>query len=460
MRNLSYPLVSSVAFAGLLFLTGCGGADYPVQAHVEGQLTVSADVDSTEDYAGFRVSVLGRTDGDVDTLATAVTGQSGEFAFDVGAPEPGIYPLTVERSGVSLSMSEYVIADGDSTTVTGRYPLGARGLRIVSNENAAWTAYRNAKALHNRSMADLLESDAYTPEELGRIMAQTSTILYSIKDTFTGTMGADLALAESVVMLEGWDDSTVVARYPEVALDNESIVEVVRAARRSTARLLGGRASMELLESMLETVPENRKAGILAEMVLTYADSSLNDNAVEVASRLQREYPESEWAGWAARATYDLENLQPGMEAPAFSVTTREGEVLNSSSLLRQFVILEFYDPAEPIFMREFAQRDYLASSLDNPFFEFISVSVEPDEDINDALFEERSPAGHWVYSPEGMDQPIVKDFNVNVLPTRFLIDPDGRIVAKYSGPALVNLEQDLIAIIGSLNEIADRAAE
>ena len=43
----------------------------------------------------------------------------------------------------------------------------------------------------------------------------------------------------------------------------------------------------------------------------------------------------------------------------------------------------------------------------------------------------------------------------MNVLPTRFLINPDGIIVARYIGPALANLERDLVTIITDLNDIA-----
>ena len=452
------PVIAAIALTGVILLgTGCGESSYPVHSTVEGRFSVRAEVDSTQDYAGFRVAVLGQKDGDVDTLGTAVTGTDGTFAFEVRAPEAGIYPISVERGGVELALGEFVAVKGDSVQVSGVFPLGARRLRVVSQENAAWTAYRNAKAQHNESMATLVGRGNYTQDDLRQVISQTSAVLWNIKNTYDGTIGGNLAKAESVIMLEGWNDSLVVVRHPEVDTTNPSIVEVARAARRSVAREQGGDASMALLTRLENEVPEEYKAGILAEMVIAHADSNRWEEAVAVASDLRRRYPESPWADWAVRATYDLENLQPGMEAPAFSLVSREGRELPSSTLLGNFVILEFYDPLEPIFQREMAVRDNLAGKLDERLFRYISISVEPDSSVNEALFEENDHPGHFVFSSDGLEQQVAVDFNVNVIPTRFLIDPDGRIMVKYTGPAIDNLENDLIGIIATFNRLAEQ---
>lgn len=454
-RSLYVPCLATFL---LLSVTACGdGGEYPVRSHVSGSFSVRAEVDSSGDHAGFRVTVLGQRDGDVDTLGTAVTGRDGAFSFEVRAPEAGIYPISVERNGAELALGEFVAVDGDSVEVSAVFPLGARRLRIVSGENAAWTAYRNAKTQHNHSMAELVGGRDYTAADLRLVISQTSTVLWNIHGTYDGTIGGTLAKAESVIMLEGWNDSLVVARYPEISPENASIVEVARAARRSVARLQGGEAALQMLRTLRDAAPEERKPGIMAEMVIAYADSNRSIEAVETASELRRLYPESPWAAWASRATYDLENLQPGMEAPAFALVDHEGQELTSSNQLGRFVILEFFDPLEPLFQREIAARDNIAGSIDPRLFGYVSISVQEDSAINEAFVEEQDHPGHFVLGGGGLDQQVAQDFNVNIVPTRFLIDPDGRIVAKYTGPALDDLESDLVAIISSFNEFAER---
>ena len=462
-RKTAREAVSSVAVPLMVFLfvTGCSGnADYPIHSRVEGELSVRVDIDSTADYTGFRISVVTQKDGDVDTLGTAITAADGQFLMDVFAPEEGVYPIVVERNGAALTMGEFVAVHDDSVSISGTFPLGPRSLRIVSPENAAWTAYKNAKAQHNRSMVEVIESEGYTPEDLGRVAGQTSTILWSIKNTYEGTIGADIAMAESVVMMEGWNDPLVLERLAEVDYDNESIVEVARAARRSKTRMDGQDAAFEMLKEFEMNVSEDKVPGIKAEMVIAYSDGGLVDEAVAIATDLRREYPDSPWAEWASRATYDLENLQPGMNAPGYSVASRTGEAISSSTLDGKFVVLEFFDPAEQIWQRDLEIRDGIARALSDVMFQTVAVSVEPDIDINEALFDGADHPGHFVFSEEGLEQQIVKDFNVNVLPTRFLIDPDGILVAKYTGPALMNLERDLASIVESLNRLAEQMNE
>lgn len=451
------PFLPVFLIASVACVSACSSGDYPVHSTVSGEFSVRAEIDSTGNHAGFRVAILGQKDGDVDTLGTAVTGADGSFAFDVFAPEPGIYPISVERYGSELALGEFVAVDGDTVRISAVFPLGARRLRIVSAENAAWTAYRNAKTQHNHSMAELIGAGGYTADMMERVITQTSSILWNIQTTFPSTIGGDLAKAESVIMMEGWNDSLVVARYLEIDPSNESVVEVAKAARRAVARTRGGQAALGLLASYLESVPETKKAGIMAEIVIAHADSNQASEAVEVASELRRLYPESPWADWAVRATYDLENLQPGMEAPAFSLVDREGNELTSSNLAGNFIILEFFDPLEPIYQREMAARNNIADKLSERLFRYVSVSVEPDEDVNEALFDEVEQPGYFVWSDQGMNQQVVKDFNVHVIPTRFLMDPDGRIVAKYTGPAIDDLESDLVGIINSFNQLADQ---
>ena len=245
-----------VALVMIAVVSGCSnGKEYPVASYVTGTLKVRAEVDSTDTFEGFRISVLTQTEGNVDTLGTAVTVTGGHFEMMVYAPDEGIYPIVVERSGASLSLDDFVAVNGDTVQVSGTFPLGTRPLRVVSAENAAWSAYKNSKATHNDQMVTLLEAGGYTTDDIGRVNAQTATILWSIQNTYPSTMGGAISMAESVVMSEGWDDTVVLERYPQVGYDNSSIVAVVRAARRSIARVTGQDSAIAMLNRYLNLVP-------------------------------------------------------------------------------------------------------------------------------------------------------------------------------------------------------------
>ena len=78
----------------------------------------------------------------------------------------------------------------------------------------------------------------------------------------------------------------------------------------------------------------------------------------------------------------------------------------------------------------------------------FVSVSVDPDTLVYQAFTEGRPFPGHAVSAPEGLDDPLVTAYNVADVPSRVLIDADGDIVGRYSGTALLALQEDLARLL------------
>jgi len=135
------------------------------------------------------------------------------------------------------------------------------------------------------------------------------------------------------------------------------------------------------------------------------------------------------------------------MPAPPFSVITRDGTGFALDDASGRYLILEFYAPLNNTFQKELLERDAVFGIMNPLMFQTLSVSMEPDDDINEALFEEGDHSGLFAFggSKEG---GIGSIYNIHALPTRYLIDPDGIIIAKYSGFGLRPMEQDLVAIV------------
>ncbi len=227
----------------LLAATGCGrdpGGAAKVHSRLEGVLTVNPAADSSRDYSGFEVLVVDNTSGDVDTLGMAVTDSTGAFALDVRAPYRGVFPLIVSRNDVTLTLGELVVAEGDTGFVRAEFPLRGPGLIVRgSAENGAWMAYRNAKDQHNKVLVDVMKNQDYDQGLIARVIRQTSNMMWSLQNTYPNTFGGALAAAEAVVMLDGWDDSLLVARARALPPDHSNLLDVVRAARgeRATGEL-------------------------------------------------------------------------------------------------------------------------------------------------------------------------------------------------------------------------------
>ncbi|QXD15286.1 TlpA family protein disulfide reductase [Rhodocaloribacter litoris] len=439
--------------AGLLWV-GCGpgGEDPgPVRSRLEGRLSVAAEVDSTGDYGGFEVLVVDNSTGDVDTLGRAVTDSTGAFGLDVRAPFRGIFPLLINRAGAQLYFGELVVAHGDTARIQATFPLRRPSLVVRgSRENGAWMAYRSAKDHHTRVLSEVLREQGYEAGRVANTIRQTSNLMWGLQQTYPGTLGATVAAAEAVVMLDGWDDALLVERARQLPPDHPNLVEVMRAARRAQARLRGQEAALALLREFQARTPSNETwAGLQSEVVLAYIDSLQQDEALAAAQELARRAPDGRWVRWSDRAVYELENLMPGMPAPGFVVTTLDGRTVRLDSLRGRVVVLEFYAPRNEIFLREVGLRNRLYRALDAFPVTVVAVSLDPDTLITEAFLEGRDIPGLHVVAPGGLDGPLAGLYNVNLLPTRYLIGPDGTIVSKYVGSAMVPLQIELAGLLG-----------
>jgi hypothetical protein len=155
--------------------------------------------------------------------------------------------------------------------------------------------------------------------------------------------------------------------------------------------------------------------------------------------------PDSAWQAWVSRVRYELDHLRPGMEAPFFVVTTREGRTLTLDGLRGSYVVLEFFWPEDPVYLNELPYRNALATAYRQLPLNVLSLSLEPDTLVNEAFYERFVQAGQAAILPRGWEDPLVERYSITILPTRWLIGPDGRLLGRFEGPgALVSLQQAL----------------
>lgn len=447
-RLLQWGLFS--VFAAILFL-GCNASPEQTKGYLNGTITVKSSIDPSGDYSNFRVLVVDANERDIDTLGYATTNRDGRFQTTVTAPERGIYTLMVwgRQGRQRLASTDYVLADGDSATVEATLPLGNRRLRVRSTENAALAGYRNTLAQHRASLVEGLQSDPSDSNAMAHRVRQTSSMLWNLQETFPGAYASELAATESLALLAGWNDSLVVERSRTIEPSNPRYVEAAQISRRATARLNGQDAALAVIDRFEQRAQSNaQRAGVQAARVRTFIDSLQSDAALSAAQDLRNAYPDSEWAEWAERATYEVKNLLPGKDAPTFSAKTLSGDSLSLGALEGRPVLLEYFAPGDQLYGRQLSTRNALYKATRPDSVAFVSVSVDPDTLLYRALLDNRSLPGHNVIAPEGKDDAIVQAYNVTVTPTRFLIGADGRIIGRYQGTAFLALQEDLNRIL------------
>ena len=449
-RSGLLPILPALALLALA--TACQRSQPSVRGYLKGRVVVDSSITASDDYSGFRVLVVNANGRRLDTLGHARTDPSGHFRMTIDAPKRGLYPLSLwDRKGRrQLASTDYVVATGDTGTLNVELPFTQRPpLRTKSPENRALLGYRNTMAMHRRMLTRRLQADAYRPNALVQNIRLTSSTLWSLREQYLGTYAAQFAAVESLSMLEGWNDSLVVARAHQIDPSSPHYPAAVRIARRAEARRYGQRATLALLDSFqVRTSLAHHRAAVKAVRVEAFLDSLQLDAALSAAQRLRSEHPNTRWARWARRVRYEAHNLRPGMTAPNVTVHTLQGDTLSLHDLRGHPVVLEYYRPNSDLYTLQRPLRNALYRATRPDSVSFVSISVEPDSLVNRAYLYNQTLPGHTALAPKGVQDPLVRPYNVIHVPTWILLDANGKIVDQYRASALPTLRQHLTRLL------------
>jgi len=451
-RLWSTGLGSLLLGIGLVVLIGaCQQPDPSVQSYLEGRVVVDSDARSADEYGDFRVLVLRPDARQVDTLGYARTDQDGHFRMRITAPHRGIYSLSLwNRKGrTPLASTDYVVAPGDSATLQVELPLDQRSLRPESPENLALRSYRNVMAMHRRMLTRRLETDAYGFNVLVQNVRLTSSTLWSLQDRYPRTYAGQLAAVESLALLEGWNDSLVVARTRKIDPSTPHHAGAVRIARRAEARRHGHQAALDLLDTFeAQASQPQHQAGVEAARIQAFLDSMQVEAALSAAQQLRAEHSNSQWATWARRIQQEANRLQPGMTAPNLTFRTLDGDTRSLQELRGHPVVLEYYRPGTDLYKLKRPLRNALHEATRPDSVAFVSISLDPDSLANRAFLQNRHLPGHHVIAPHGSEDPLATRYNVVHVPTWVLIDGAGKIVDQYQASDFPTLRQHLIGLL------------
>jgi len=462
MRLLSFGLSTrprllglmgrTAVLAGLLVALGaCQRPQSAVQSHLKGQVVVDSAGVTTGDFSGFRVLVL-RPDGRrLDTLGHARTDANGRFRMRITAPRRGVYPLTLwDRAGQRrLAGVDYVVASGDTGSLSVELPLGQAALRPASPENRALRAYRNAMTMHGRMMTRRLQAEESTANSRVQNIRLTSSTLWTLRDRYPGTYAAQFAAVQSLSFLEQWNDSLVVARAGQIASSSSRFVDAARIARRAEARQRGHRSALALVDSFQVRASTSRQeAGVKAIRIQAFLDSMQVEAALSAAQRLRADHSRTQWAQWARRVRYEAHHLQPGMTAPNLTLHTLAGDTLSLRGLRGRPVLLEYYRPGSDLYNLQRPLRNAIYETTRSDSVALISISVEPDSLVNRAFLRNQRLPGRKAIAPKGREDLLATRYNVVHAPTWVLIDANGAIVDQYRASELPVLQQHLIRLL------------
>jgi beta-lactamase regulating signal transducer with metallopeptidase domain/protocatechuate 3,4-dioxygenase beta subunit/peroxiredoxin len=126
-----------------------------------------------------------------------------------------------------------------------------------------------------------------------------------------------------------------------------------------------------------------------------------------------------------------FETLRVGDQAPNFSISTLDGKQLGLSDYAGKLVLLDFWASWSPDSLTEMPGRKELRDAFaDEPRFALIGLSCDYQTEA-----AKKAVNDHGLNWPQGVAGNIqvglAKSYKVRVLPTSFLVGPDGKVLAR-----------------------------
>jgi peroxiredoxin len=129
--------------------------------------------------------------------------------------------------------------------------------------------------------------------------------------------------------------------------------------------------------------------------------------------------------------TLEQKIVQPGDDAPSFSVTTDSGRKVTENSFGGKVLILNFWATWCPPCLEEFPALNRFAARNKDSGVVVLGVSVDKNESLYKRFLENTRPEFQTFRDPE---QNINSKYGTFQFPETYVIDAKGKVIKKYIG--------------------------
>lgn len=177
----------------------------------------------------------------------------------------------------------------------------------------------------------------------------------------------------------------------------------------------------------------NKNPNSLAALAAVEQLDPSQDYAVfsKVSENLQKALPKSQHVMAFSSKVRDLGRLAIGSPAPEITLNTPEGKPMSLSSLKGKYVLLDFWASWCGPCRKENPNVVKLYNQYKDKGFEIFSVSLDKDKD--QWIKAIQADKLTWTHVSDLMfwGSPVVKAYNVQGIPMTYLLDKEGKILAK-----------------------------
>lgn len=230
--------------------------------------------------------------------------------------------------------------------------------------------------------------------------------------------------------------------YP---LMNESVnlnVKVVKKEFKDSAEENKAKKRMEELDNKVLDIKKNfiqtnpssyAAAWLLGDMMVR--TQATNEEAISLYENMdQQKLRTNPFFIEVVKRVEGLRATATGKPAPAInSVHTYDGKHFNLSSLEGKYVVLDFWGTwCGPCVSGMPKMKEYLDKYKDK--MTIVGIAQESDDGTRWRNFLDKHPGYHWHQVLSTDDEDYILKYSVAGFPTKIIIDPKGKIVARYVG--------------------------
>ncbi len=192
--------------------------------------------------------------------------------------------------------------------------------------------------------------------------------------------------------------------------------------------------AMEKLETLKDYVTNPvGKSAILTSLVRVYKrNPDTHKKALEYAQQIVN-INISEWAvDFGLGAIYELESLSVGQVAPDFKATTYRGDEFNLADHKGKYVILDFWATWCGPCLPEIPVIKSLRETYAEEDLTIVSIALEEDSEKYDNFLSDKGMTWPQILQEKKRDDKIPTLYNIGGIPQKYVIGPEGDIIAKH----------------------------
>lgn len=428
----------------LLLISACS-SEKKHTTIIKGSITVADSLDDSKDYSGIGFLVFQRDSTQkADTLLYVETDKNGQFTAEIEVPAKGIYPVYVSRYKNIVASSSLILNEDDTLKITAQLPAYNQTEKIESREYMAQEVLGRINRNFSR-LASYVNSGRVKQDTLPAILANWSTLFWSVHTKYPNTLAADRAIEESFRLIAGINDSLILSKYDSLKAFTAQRVAFARVAGEAKARTAGLESALQFLRDVESEIEKPaQKLQIIRNQIEFLADSNQHERAYDLLKTHDKMFNTVKGAqSWAKYFAKETKRLAPGNPLPQFALATATDSLFNKS-YAEKFFVLEVAGLSDVTYREQLVEMNAVFQLFKTYGLEWLTVPLDNQIAI-DAFLTEQNPSWTFVNANNYLDYRLMDSLNVIQVPTRFLVNRQGNIVRKYGPNELNRLFNDIL---------------